>query len=154
MRSSPFSTRSHGSFAQRITDFFSHDPFINRKPPHLYADTGINDTVEYLPRGFLSTAAIARRSLSYVPRRPSFLTPSCCSSNAFIPPFPFLLSSFALIVCYTAKAQMCIRNVGLSALLCPLTFYASFYFARFILTISCLPAPSNLYVHVRTLHGR
>ena len=38
MRSSPFFTRSHGSFANRITDFYSHDPFIRKITTPLHED--------------------------------------------------------------------------------------------------------------------
>lgn len=65
------------------------------KSPHLYARTRINDTVIHIPRKSFSAAAVARRSLSYVSGRPSFLAPSSCSPNVLFYLFlPFFSLSF------------------------------------------------------------
>lgn len=54
---------------------------LYKKSTHLHTRMRINDVVKHVPRKILLTVAIARRSLSYVSRRPSFLAPSSHSSN-------------------------------------------------------------------------
>lgn len=64
------------------------------KSLHLYTRTKINDIVKHIPWKLFSAAAIARRSLSYVSERPSFLTPSSYSSNVL---FYLFLSFFRFL---------------------------------------------------------
>lgn len=106
---------------------------------HNTVNSKINDSVKHLPSNFCSAVTVARRTLSYVSRRPSFLTPSRLFNFFFNSIFYlFLPPSVSVTLHCTVKTEIehfLIFTVFLHLICTPLFYRISFAVHYFIWTV-------------------